>query len=132
MQICVLAQAGGEQVMSSRSVICPCWTLEKQKVLRGKTEALFSMPHSPSVAHQTPIDSLERHCSQKKEKETKEQMSHLFPAKRQPGSAGTHVALQTYHQLITFSHTATRLMASLNDTDVPPRAIPRVEIKKEG
>lgn len=63
--------------------------------------------------------------------ETKEQMSHLFVVKRQPGSPLTHVALQMYHHLIPFSHTATELMTSLNDIGVPLHPIPLMEIKKE-
>lgn len=44
----------------------------------------FLMAHSPPIAHQTTIDSLERHYSQKKE--TKQQIYRLFRMNKQPGS----------------------------------------------
>lgn len=44
-------------------------TVERRDVIM--TEVLFLMPHLPSVAHQTTIDSLERHYGKKKRQKNK-------------------------------------------------------------
>lgn len=61
--------ACGKQVIPSLSVIVDIGHGKAKTVVRREvimTEVLFLMPHSPSIAHQTTIDSLECHYIQKK------------------------------------------------------------------
>lgn len=124
--------ARGKQVVSSLSVICWRWTWknknrwEKRRNNDGSALLDATLTFRCSSGHHRLSGT-----SLQSDKETKEQMLRLFIVNKQPGSTWRHVALQTYHHLITVSYTATQLMTSPNDTDVPPHPIPLVEIKKE-